>query len=389
MKKPLHYEAELLFKYWNNQLTDAEKRALEEWASQSAERTALLEQFKDASYLQHNIETLQEGDEKRIWDKMVQLEPGLRPGRERKLWLGLAAAAVILLIISVTIMFIFNKNERTKKAFATTSAQQDVAPGSNKATLILANGQSVVLDSTAGKTLTQGNVRIMNKDGQLVYVPAQATSSEELYNTLTTSRGQTYSLTLSDRSRVWLNAASSIRYPAAFTGRERKVEITGEAYFEVAHLAGKPFYVMINGVTIQVFGTSFNVNGYKDEHSINTTLIEGSVSITKGDQKKKIKPAQQAQVVADVITIIDKVDLDKTTAWKKGLFTFRGDKLSSVMKDIARWYNIEVEFEGGAGNVEISGDLHRAANLSQVLKILSVLDVESKLEGRKLILKAQ
>jgi ferric-dicitrate binding protein FerR (iron transport regulator) len=390
MNKPLHKEAELLFKYWNNQLTETEKRELEEWMEQSADRKEIFEQFKNEAYLQQTVNALQEGDKKIIWNRMAALDPSLHNSKIRRIWPGLAAAAAILIIIST--ILIFRKTEKPGQIVTTNiPLQKDVAPGGFNATLTLADGKSIVLDSiVTGSLAQQGNTTVLNKNGQLVYTSTTSTrNTDVLYNTLTTSRGQTYPLTLSDQSRVWLNAESSIRFPVSFTGHARKVEVTGEVYFEIAHNATQPFTVQVRGIDIQVLGTTFNVNAYNNEEVIKTTLIEGSVSITKGNQKKQIRPGQQAQVIANEIKISDNVDIDKITAWKKGLFTFRGDKLSDVMKNIARWYNIEVELEGHAPDVEISGDIYRTSNLSEVLKILSALDVESRIEGRKLILKAQ
>jgi transmembrane sensor len=389
MNKPLHKEAELLFKYWNNQLTDTEKRELEEWMEQSADRKELFEQFKNEAYLQQTVNSLQETDKKIIWNRMAALDPSLGNSKIRRIWPGLAAAAILIIISTILIS---RKTETPGKTVTTNAPlQKDVAPGGLNATLTLADGKSIILDSVVtGSLAHQGNTTVLNKNGQLIYSPTTSTGNTDvLYNTLTTSRGQTYPLTLSDQSKVWLNAESSIRFPVSFTGNARKVEITGEVYFEVAHNATQPFTVNVKGIDIQVLGTTFNVNAYNNEEVIKTTLIAGSVSITKGNQKKQIRPGQQAQVIANEIKITDNVDVDKITAWKKGLFTFRGDKLGEVMKNIARWYNIEVELEGHAKDVEISGDIYRTSNLSEVLKILSALDVECSIEGRKLTLKAR
>ena len=196
-----------------------------------------------------------------------------------------------------------------------------------------------------------------------------------------------YPVKLSDGSAVWLNSSSSIRFPVAFNEQERRVEITGEAYFEVAHDDRKPFRVSVNGVEVQVVGTVFNINSYNDEATMKTTLLTGSVKLTKGNQQVMIKPGEQAEVGDKTIKVNTGVNVNKEVAWKNGLFYFKNENLKAIMRQIARWYDVDVVYEGKISNDEISGKIYRNTNLSEVLKLLNVLDVNYKIEGKKLIIK--
>jgi ferric-dicitrate binding protein FerR (iron transport regulator) len=272
----------------------------------------------------------------------------------------------------------------------TTNTATDIAPGVFKATLKLADGRSIVLDkSTMGQLAEQGSTQVLNKDGQLVYAPAAgAAQAKDLWNTLSTAKGQTYSLLLSDGSRITLNSESSIQFPVSFAGELREVKVTGEAYFQVAHDASRPFEVKARDMELRVLGTTFNVNAYSDEDAVKATLVEGSIQIRKGVQKKIIKPGQQAQVLPDDIKVTD-VDVDRITAWKQGYFRFKEDKLSEAMRNVARWYDVEVVYEGNAAGVEVTGSIPRTANLSELIKMLAAIDIEAKIDGKKLILNAK
>lgn len=389
----------LIKKFLKDELDERETQELESWKSQSDVNRRIFEELTSDAYL---IEAV--GDAYKIDSDPVarqkmhaliaaeqEVETGTRKTKIRSLWFRLAAAAVFFILISITTIYILRKEKEPGTVVVNQNVKPDIAPGANKATLTLADGSTIVLDSAAmGQLAQQGATQIINKDGQLVYTGGKREeNSAVFYNTVSTSKGQTYPLLLSDHSRIWLNAESSIRFPVSFTGDERRVEITGEVYFEIAHDAAKPFFATVNGVNIQVLGTKFNVNAYADESAIKTTLIEGSVSISKGTQKKRITPGQQAQVVANEISIADNVDVGKITAWRQGYFRFKEDKLFEAMKNIARWYNIEVAFEGNAANIELSGNINRSSNLSSIVRLLAAMDVQARIEGRKLIVKAQ
>ena len=396
----------LIHKFLKDELDEGEKLELQAWREQSGVNNRIFEKLTGEDYLLAAVSDAYKIDSDEVAlqkinamiDQSEQATGYVQQTDKitlRSIWPRLSVAAAILILLAVSAVYIIKKNHKEAPVVADVKkAKPDIAPGTYKATVTLADGSVVSLDSATNKIIgQQGSTAIKNSNGQLVY-DAKSTpvggTGEMLYNTVSTAKGQTYPVLLSDNSRVWLNSESSIRFPVAFAPGERKVQITGEVYFEVAHDASKPFIASVNGVDIQVLGTKFNINAYNDEEAIRTTLIEGSVRVSKGGQKKQIKPGQQAQVISNDITVVDHVDLDKITAWKQGLFAFKGDKLQDVMKDLARWYNIDVVYEGsGTKDVEITGNIFRNWNLSEVLKILSTLNIDSRIEGRKLILKAQ
>ncbi len=266
----------------------------------------------------------------------------------------IAVAASIILAIGIGSYFIFfNKGKQNEIVKTTTNpVPNDVtAPTATKAMITLADGRKVSLDSLASGTLaTQGNVNVVKTvDGQIFY---NGSSAVVEYNVIFNPRGsKVQPLTLSDGTKVWLNSESSLRFPTAFIGNERNVEITGEAYFEVAPsispLGGgkkKPFIVSGNGVTTEVLGTHFNVNTYADESSIKVTLLEGSVKVTKGNAFGLLKPGQQAQVATE-IKVVSGVNVDEVMAWKNGRFAYNNSDLETIMRQMARWYNVEVVYK--------------------------------------------
>jgi ferric-dicitrate binding protein FerR (iron transport regulator) len=302
-----------------------------------------------------------------------------------------AAAAIVAAIIGTGTWLLLKKDTRqpvAKVQPVENRLPNDVTPGGYKAQLVLSDGSTIDLDSAgSGKLAQQGNMQVMNSDGQLEYERDATMETKALYNTLKTSRGQMYPVKLSDGSAVWLNSSSSIRFPVAFNEQERRVEITGEAYFEIAHNDLKPFKVSVNGMEVQVVGTVFNINSYEDEGSMKTTLLKGSVKLKKGEQQVMIKPGEQAEVTEKSINVKTGINITKEVAWKNGLFYFKNENLKTIMRQIARWYDVDVVYEGAITNAEISGKIHRNANLSEVLKLLNELDVNYRIEGKKLIIK--
>jgi transmembrane sensor len=287
-----------------------------------------------------------------------------------------AAAAVVLALASVGTYYLLNQKPVLPAPVAT--LVHDVKPGREGATLTLADGRKVLLDSMVnGVVVMEANAEVKLHNGQLVYTKTNDGSTAAntvAYNTMTTSRGRQFQLLLPDGTKVWLNAASSLTYPTAFTGRERKVEITGEAYFEVAKNAHLPFKVVINDHTeVEVLGTHFNVNAYGDESSINTTLLEGSVKVRANKQVQMLTPGQQAQVsnTSTAVKLVTNANVDEAMAWKNGTFSFNDASLPAVMRQLSRWYNIEVEYEGGVPQGTFSGEIGRTLSLDQVLKGLT------------------
>ncbi|HEX6431930.1 MAG TPA: FecR domain-containing protein, partial [Niastella sp.] len=275
----------------------------------------------------------------------------------------------------------------------------DVAPGGNKAILTLGDNSTIVLDSAGNGQLAQQGSSVVSKtkEGELKYesgIPAGREQSAITYNTLSTPRGGQYQLVLPDGSKVWLNAASSVRFPTAFVGNERRVEIKGEAYFEVAtirlHSGQKmPFKVHFSSAdkqgTVEVLGTHFNINAYDDEDEMRTTLLEGKVrtSMVNG-QWSILEPGQQAVIHHSQLTIHDNVDIESIMAWKNGLFHFENADIKAVMRQLSRWYDIEVEYKGALKNEPLFIEIPRNTNLSDVLKVIgSTAGVRLKFEGKK------
>ena len=345
----------------------------------------------------------------RIWNNVHQ--SAVRPVVPvRKLrWLRVAAAAVILLIATGTYFFNRNTNSSTKTNIVATQAAkdqiQDVLPGGDKAVLTLANGQQIILNDAANGTLArQGNSDVVKlTNGELLYKSSSKKSEEVIYNTLGTPRGGQYRLMLPDGSKVWLNAVSSIRYPTAFIGNEIIVEITGEAYFEVTSDKTKPFKVLIKKEKkfpslregpgegsyeqeITVLGTHFNINAYSDEPVAKTTLVEGSVKVTRNSQSVVIKPGEQSQLNSSgTLKVIRNANVDEAVAWRNGLFEFQDADLQSILRQVMRWYDVDVEYQGNIPDRYFTAIISREKTLTGVLEILKLSDIDYKLNGKKLV----
>jgi ferric-dicitrate binding protein FerR (iron transport regulator) len=319
---------------------------------------------------------------------VFSIEPNYRKNKWK---IHYAAAAIIICIISISTYYLLKPEHSTqisKTGNIKIIHQNDLAPGANKAVLTLANGASIILDSAQnGALTTQGNTKILKLNGMLTYEDSSKASSAVLYNTISTPRGGQYQLVLADGSKVWLNAASSLRFPAAFTGKERKVELMGEGYFEVAKNASMPFKVEVNGMEVEVLGTHFNINSYHDEPAIRTTLLEGSVKINKNNTTSLLKPGQQAEVnSAGEVRIINDADIDAAVAWKDGKFQFDRADIYAIMRQIARWYDVDVEYKGATIISHFGGTISRNVNLSQVLKMLHLTgEVKFEINGRKIM----
>jgi transmembrane sensor len=305
----------------------------------------------------------------------------------RRPWFRLAAATVLLLIVAGS-FFLFNSQEKQQQAADNKPAVNDLPPGGNKAVLTLSDGSKIILDSAANGNLSnQGNATVIKIDNQVLYKTA-GKSGEVIYNTISTPKGGTYQLVLADGTRVWLNAASSLRFPVAFVGRERRVEITGEAYMEVTKNAVIPFIVDVaHQAEIEVLGTHFNVNSYADESAIKTTLVEGRVKVTGSGTKQSqlLLPGQQARIVTGgQISIERNVDMEEVLAWKNGKFEF-GDAadIASVMRQISRWYDVEVEYKGTVTG-HIGGSISRNVSVSKVFEMLEMTgSVKFGVSGKK------
>ncbi|ATP55669.1 anti-sigma factor [Pedobacter ginsengisoli] len=331
---------------------------------------------------------------------------------EREMWLGIqtkiqgqskntnyriwiAAAAVLLVMLTAGLLFF--KAEHLSSSLKTNTAriEADILPGGNKAVLTLPDGKRVVLtDSTIKQLANQAGGSITKAgNGILVYNMtslagnAGAITGKEIFNTISTPRGGQYQVILADGTHVWLNAASSLKFPASFKGKTRLVELTGEAYFEVAKNKQMPFIVHTQNQEVEVLGTHFNISSYDDEKVTKTTLLEGSVKVIAQANQKVIKPGEQAQINRNVAAIkVLPVSIEEAIAWKNGYFVFNDEKLESIMQRVSRWYDIDYEFQGQQGNLSFLGVVERSKNISSLLKVLeSTGNVHFKIEGRKII----
>ncbi|CAL1517431.1 FecR family protein [Chitinophaga sp. MM2321] len=314
---------------------------------------------------------------------------------------GRVAAAVIVLLTGAAMYFLVFQKSSVQTAHTEMQSQRfknDLIPGGNKAVLTLSNGTRILLDSAEnGMLLQQGNTKILKQGtGQLAYKttgPQGKTGNEILFNTLSTPRGGQYKLTLPDGTQVWLNSASSIRFPSAFSGKARDIQITGEAYFEVTHLQaaignGKniPFIVTVNGMKVEVLGTHFNINAYEDEGIIKTTLLQGSVKVIQEDQQQILIAGQQAKLKQDGhLELVKGPDLEEVMAWKNGFFQFQNDSISNIMRQVARWYDVDINYQGNISQLFI-GKVPRNVNVSTLLSILESTGwVHFKINGREII----
>jgi ferric-dicitrate binding protein FerR (iron transport regulator) len=272
----------------------------------------------------------------------------------------------------------------------TQHTEKDALPGFDGAVLTTASGNQIILDNaTNGIVSKEGNTEAIKQTNQLVYnESSKALPEVETYNTLRTQKGRKFQLILADGTKVWLDAASSLTYPIAFTGMQRKVKATGQVYFEVAKDPAKPFIVEAAGTSVQVVGTHFNVNAYEDETTMKTTLLEGIIKITRNNNSSMLKAGQQAVINVSEpgsIKVNNEVDLDAVMAWKNGLFQFTNADLTTVLRQLSRWYDMDIVYEGKMPKREFEGKIGRDLNLSQVLKLLEKVQVRFRIEGNKLI----
>lgn len=388
---------QLLDKYLRNELNAAELQSFLDAVHQPENfeilRREVLMKLKDPSHL-----NISDQDEiSLMFEQMLQKATPLQSTSEeiplipvhkhsRRLVWRIAAACLLVLLGAGAYLWLNPSTKTTAPAQHTLAKQPEIAPGGNRAILTLSDGTTINLDDAANGTVAQqGNASLIkNADGELLYRADQKQSSALYYNTMTTPRGGQFKLVLPDGTQVWLNASSSIRYPAVFNGTERKVTMEGEVYFEVAHQKNHPFIVVANGTEVHVTGTHFNVNAYADESVIKTTLLEGSVTVKKGDAFANLKPGEQVESGNNGLSMVNAADVEETVAWKNGLFSFNGDDLPSIMRQLARWYNLEIQYEGAVPKRLFTGKVFRSMNLSETLKVFELSNVHFRIEGNKL-----
>lgn len=390
--------AGLIAKHLRGELSGTERKALEDWISAAEWHRVYFEQCTGSAYL-HQVMT--------DYHKAADMEVGLRAAIQLKMdqgieraveakgrvvvwrtWFRIAAAVILLVGAGVY----FWQRGAVRRPEVATIQTQLISPGHQGAILTLADGKQLTLDSLPnGVVAKQNGSQASVTDGQLAYHPMQPATTDITYNTITTPRGRQYQMVLPDGTKVWLNAASRITFPTVFTGAERKVTISGEAYFEVARNADKPFKVSAGGADVEVLGTSFNISAYSDEENVRATLLEGSVKVSRpgaADSKSRtgvvLKPQQQA-VLNDQLQVDADVNIQQVIAWKNGLFYFSSTGISTVMQQLSRWYDIDVKYEGKVPDIRVSGKMDKGLNLNEILEFLTKMEVKHRLTGRTVV----
>jgi ferric-dicitrate binding protein FerR (iron transport regulator) len=372
-------------------LTEEEGNELDDWITENDENLELFEKLTDEENIEIGLQRYMQLERQKA-EALVNLKEtiGLKQKKRsvRKIWPYLVAASVVLVAITVFVLRPGNTKEKAREPIAQ-SLESDIKPGVDKAVLTLSNGRTIILDSTAtGLLANEGEISVKKLvDGELSYTGAD---NQMRYNTVATPRGGQYKLVLGDGTKVWLNAESTLKFPAGFTGHQRSVELQGEAFFEVAKNSDMPFKVKINtpdgdGGTVEVLGTEFNINSYADEGAVKATLKKGSVKVEKNGVIKMLRPGEEAIIDTDIKII--EANVNEVIAWKEGKFLFRDETIQSIGEQIRRWYDVDVEYQGKITqhfNTEVSRN-------APLLKLLNGLEgtgqVRFTLEGKKLIIK--
>jgi len=377
----------LIVRYWSGELDSPEVWELEEWAMLDSANRQLLDRVLNEEDLRKEISQWRLIDSANAYNSWLEYWKTRRKARIARISGWLAAASLLTTVIVIGLIQKSGSPEPARTVAK--EVQVTVLPGRNKATLTLANGRQILLDSVGrGQLAMEGNTRLVKVDtGSLSYIAARGNSRAiENYNILTTPRSGQYRLILPDGSRVWLNNVSSLRYPTSFDGKERVVELAGEAYFEVAKDVSKPFIVRSKDVAVQVLGTKFNIMAYPEEGGTQTTLLDGEVRVNTGVTTVELKPDEQAQVIANSgLRILRGVPSEDIASWKDGFFYFNRASFSNMMRQVARWYDVDIVYQGKEPDMEFEGKIDRAMSLNDLLKFLDKNQIRFRLEGRKLI----
>lgn len=409
MQEKVNRITSLIEKFLEERLNPEEEMELKAWLAEAEHNDAFFKQITDKNELREKLRLYASADSEAIWKKTLQKIDGgaklidLYPEKKTiKMPVGkIAAAAVAILLISLGGWYFTRQsasNQTAKTDKTDSGANSRILPGGNKATLTLADGSSIILNAVQnGNLAAQGHMLVTKTDGRLIYNRKPdsdgSANAENLYNTVTTPRGGEYKITLPDGSKVWLNAASSLRFPIAFAGNERIVELTGEAYFEVnpqiqpgskqqkGQVTKTPFIVKINTPAgnkneVEVLGTHFNVMAYTDEGAIRTTLVEGKVKVTSGNNYQTILPGEQAKLKSGNISV-QNVDAEDVIGWTNGFIPVGGHDLEYVMRQISRWYDINVEYQGKKPDIVFDGKLPRKGSIDDIIKLLNLNNVKA------------
>ncbi|MDE3184861.1 MAG: FecR domain-containing protein [Bacteroidota bacterium] len=361
--------AYLIAGYIRGTLSESEHDELDQWVEASDDNMLLFEELTDEKNIEANLE----------WMNKIKVEESLQSTKKKinfipeypitKKWIFSAAASVILLVAAFGIYKIIN-NKPSRQTSIAKIEQAGIEPGSNQATLTLSDGSVVDLVSASGGFIKRdhGTIIEMPKEGEIVYKDSGNPIAAN-YNILATPKGGQYEVQLPDGSRVWLNAASSLKYPTVFSTSERLVELKGEGYFEVTKDKNKPFKVKLaDGSEVKVLGTHFNIMAYENERYKDVTLLQGSVEILKGNIVQKLSPGQQGRINSSKIILVSSADTSQVTGWKNGQFIFRDAEIQSIMRQVARWYNVDIKYE-------VTKTPHFNATISRKEPLLKLLNI--------------
>lgn len=373
----------ILYKCWSGAVLNSdEQQALDEWLAATPQNKVVYDEIVSGQWPVSDLQYYNSISYDDNWDRVQKKIAGKeRPVRRLRFWW--AAAAVILMLLGG--IWFWKQQTQLKPEKAVQLA--DIAPGTQGAILTLGDGSTVVLDSLRnGEVANQQGVKAVLLNGKLLY-ENNGSANTIVYNSMTTPRGRQFHLVLPDGSQVWLNAQSSIRYPTAFTGKDRRVDISGEVYFEVKKDEQKPFFVNVPGrAEIAVLGTDFNIKAYTEEPYLNTTLVNGAVKVVAKGQSTILRPGYTAQIAEQGNIKVVSADTEQVLAWKNGAFYFDGATLQEVMRELSRWYDIEVVYEPGVPDTRFGGKISRDVNLAGLLRGLQATGVHYRIEqGRKLV----
>lgn len=422
MQEKVYRITSLIEKFLEERLSPEEEKELKEWLAEAEHNDLFFQQITDINVLREKLKIYVSTDSEAIWQKTLQKIEAAKPEGAKLLdlypekksfripFFKIAAAASVILLISAGAWYYFGQPTQNKTAKTDTNEapiKSRIVPGSDKAILTLGDGSTITLNTAQnGKLAEQGHAQITKTNGRLIYNKKPDSDGfsigQKIYNTVTTPRGGEYQITLPDGSKVWLNAASSLRFPIAFAGNERIVELTGEAYFEVnpqeqntaskeaTELKGKfaktPFIVKINTPAgskneVEVLGTHFNVMAYTEEGTIKTTLIEGKVKVTSGNSFQTIRPGEQARLKEGNISI-QKVDAEDVIGWTSGFIPVAGPDIDYTMRQIARWYDVNIKYEGEKPKGSFEGKLSRTTSIESVIKLLNANNIKARLNEK-------
>jgi ferric-dicitrate binding protein FerR (iron transport regulator) len=376
----------ILYKCWSGAVLNSdEQQALDEWLAATPQNKVVYDEIVSgqwpASDLKYYNSISYDDNWDRVQQKITRTEE--RPVRRLRFWW--AAAAVVLMLLGGVWFWKQQVGVNHEKGIQLA----DITPGTQGAILTLGDGSTVVLDSLHnGEVANQQGVKAVLLNGKLLYEKnGSEPANTVVYNLMTTPRGRQFHLVLPDGSQVWLNAQSSIRYPTAFTGKDRRVDISGEVYFEVKKDEQKPFFVNVPGrAEIAVLGTDFNIKAYTEEPYLNTTLVNGAVKVVAKGQSTVLRPGYTAQIGEQGNIKVVSADTEQVLAWKNGAFYFDGATLQEVMRELSRWYDIEVVYEPGIPDTRFGGKISRDVNLAGLLRGLQATGVHYRIEqGRKLV----